>query len=136
MMKRKTKFGLILLGLLVVIQFFPTTKNQSVKILDTDFIKIYNPPKNVSLLLKTSCYDCHSNNTIYPWYNKVQPVARFLQHHINEAKHKLNFSEFAKYTVKRKKHKLDECIDEVKEDEMPLTSYPQDLTALYLQTVN
>jgi len=104
--------------------------------LDTDFIKIYNPPKNVSLLLKTSCYDCHSNNTIYPWYNKVQPVARFLQHHINEAKHKLNFSEFAKYTVKCKKHKLDECIDEVKEDEMPLTSYPQDLTALYLQTVN
>ena len=122
-MKRKTKFGLILLGLLIVIQFFPIKKNKSDKILDTDFIKIYNPPQNVATMLKTSCYDCHSNNTIYPWYSKIQPVAWYLQHHVNEGKHEVNFSEFGKYSLKRKKHKLDECIDEVKENEMPLTSY-------------
>jgi len=122
-MNRKTKFGLVLLGLLVVIQFFPVEKNKSDKTLDTDIIKLYNPPENVAAMLKTSCYDCHSNNTIYPWYSKIQPVAWYLQHHVNEGKHELNFSEFGKYSVMLKKHKLDECKGEVKEGGMPLTSY-------------
>jgi hypothetical protein len=70
-----------------------------------------------------SCYDCHSNNTYYPWYNKIQPVAWFLENHINEAKEEFNFSEFGNYSNRKKKGKLKSIRNEIKDDKMPLKSY-------------
>lgn len=74
-------------------------------------------------MIHTSCYDCHSNNTTYPWYSEIQPVAWWLADHVKEGKSELNFSEFATYTAKKGDHKLDEFIKMLKEGEMPLTSY-------------
>jgi len=108
---------------IVGIQFFPTTRNESDVVLETDFISFYNPPENISNLLKISCYDCHSNNTRYPWYNSLQPVGWFLEKHIEEGKEELNFSEFGGYTIERKKKKLKSAIGEIKKGEMPLFSY-------------
>ena len=115
--------GVLLFIVFVGIQFIPTTRNESNKVLRTDFIKTYNPPENISELLRTSCYDCHSNNTNYPWYNKVQPISWFLEGHIEEAKEELNFSEFGNYSNRKKKNKLKSIISEINDDEMPLSSY-------------
>ena len=81
----------IVLAALVVIQFFPVDYNQSETIPQTDFMLVNNVPVTVKKSLQVSCYDCHSNNTQYPWYNKLQPVAWFLEGHIKEGKEELNF---------------------------------------------
>jgi hypothetical protein len=67
--------------------------------------------------------DCHSNNTNYPWYASVQPLAWWIDHHIEEGKGELNFSEFASYKPKKARHKLDEVAEQVEIHEMPLNSY-------------
>ncbi len=125
MNKRKIlkKIGLILLLIFIVIQFIPTNRNLSTQVLKDDFITTFNPPKNIATKLKISCYDCHSNNTYYPWYNKIQPIAWFLENHINEAKKELNFSEFGNYSNRRQKSKLKSIISQIKDNEMPLKSY-------------
>jgi len=89
----------------------------------TDFMKVYDVPTEVSVILKTSCYDCHSNNTEYPWYDKVQPVAWFLESHIEEGKSELNFSEWKNYSNRRKKSKLKSIGSQIRKDKMPLSSY-------------
>jgi hypothetical protein len=117
--------ALILLAVFVIIQFFHPAKNVSSNANDfaNDISKAYHVPDDVQLILQTSCYDCHSNNTKYPWYSKIQPVAWWLNDHIIEGKREINFSEFASYRIGRKYKKLEEIIEQVKEDEMPLSSY-------------
>lgn len=122
-MKIFKRIVILLIVVFVGIQFIPTTRNESSEILSSDFIKIYKPSEKISDLLKTSCYDCHSNNTIYPWYSKIQPVSWFLEGHINEAKKELNFSKFGDYSNRKKKSKLKSIISQIKDDEMPLPSY-------------
>lgn len=122
-MKVLKKIVLALLVVLVGIQFIPTTRNQSDEISEAAFTKTFNVPDDIQNLLKTSCYDCHSNNTIYPWYNKMQPISWFLEGHIKEAKKELNFSEFGSYSKRKQKSKLKGIMGEIKEDKMPLSSY-------------
>ncbi len=116
---------IILLGFIVFagIQLIPTTRNQSNAVLATDIIRAFNAPENIKSLLKTSCYDCHSNNTNYPWYNKIQPVSWLLEGHIKEAKEELNFSEFGAYSKRKQKSKLKSIASQISDDEMPLFSY-------------
>jgi len=116
-------FLLIVLVTLVGIQFIPTKRNQSNKVLKTEFTQTYDVPKEVQRILKISCYDCHSNNTNYPLYNKIQPVAWLLEYHIDEGKAELNFSEFGGYSKRRRKNKLKAIANQIKNEEMPLTSY-------------
>ncbi len=123
MKKYLKKIGLILLLIFIAIQFIPTTRNESTETLKSDFIEVFNPPKSIAIKLKTACYDCHSNNTAYPWYNKIQPVAWFLEHHIEEAKEELNFSEFGNYSKRKQKSKLKSIKNEIKDAKMPLKSY-------------
>ena len=118
----KRTFQILLLAF-VVIQFFRPAKNKAEGISNKDISKIYAVPADVSTILKTSCYDCHSNNTVYPWYAEIQPVAWWLNKHIADAKKDLNFSEFAGYSIRRKYRKFEEINDLVKKDEMPLDSY-------------
>jgi hypothetical protein len=88
-----------------------------------DITRHYSIPENVQEILKRSCTDCHSNHTNYPWYSNIQPVGWWLQYHIDEGKHELNFSEFATYTPKRQHHKMEETIEMIEQNEMPLNSY-------------
>lgn len=115
--------GILLLFAFIVIQFFRPTKNKSEGIGPDDITKLYAVPQDVQAILKTSCYDCHSNNTMYPWYAEVQPVAWWLNDHIVDGKKDLNFSEFAKYRIRKQYRKLEEINELVKENEMPLDSY-------------
>lgn len=115
----------VLLAILVIIQFIHPKKNSSSvdDMLVNDISKKYTVPQNVHEILKTSCYDCHSNNTVYPWYSKIQPVDWWLTNHINDGKKEVNFSEFATYGIGRQFKKLEEIMEQVKKDEMPLSSY-------------
>lgn len=114
---------LILLIVFVGIQFIPTKRNQSESVPNTDFMIVNNVPNNIKATLQTSCYDCHSNYTSYPWYNTVQPVAWFLENHIEEGKAELNFSEWDNYSNRRKKSKLKSIVSQIKDNKMPLSSY-------------
>lgn len=121
-MKKKIAF-FVLVAILIVIQFFPTPKNENTTILATDITKVADVPESVQIVLKAACYDCHSNNTNYPWYNNIQPVAWWLNRHVEEGKQHLNFSEFGSYDIKKAKHKLTETAHVLEENEMPLFSY-------------
>jgi hypothetical protein len=117
------KIMYVLLGALVLIQFFHPEKNQSSIPYPNDITTKYPVPATVQDVLKRSCYDCHSNNTAYPWYNNLQPVAWWLKNHVDEGKREINFNEFATYEPKKARRKLHEVAEQVEEGEMPLTSY-------------
>jgi hypothetical protein len=117
---------IFVLGLIIflLMQFYQPARNLDYgRVLPTHFKKVYAVPSNVKNILQTSCYDCHSNNTEYPWYSYVQPVRMFLDNHINEGKDNLNFSEFGNYSRRKQLSKLDEIVKQIKSDEMPLSSY-------------
>ena len=88
-----------------------------------DFTKVYNVPKKVEIILRTSCYDCHSNNTNYPWYSYIQPVRMVMESHINEGKENLNFNEWGNYSSRKQNNKLDRIAKQIQSNEMPLASY-------------
>jgi hypothetical protein len=113
----------VLLLAFIVIQFFRPAKNRAEGISSNDITKLYAVPADVQGILKTSCYDCHSNNTNYPWYNNIQPVAWWMESHINDGKKDLNFSEFTSYRIGKQYRKLEQINDLVKKDEMPIGSY-------------
>ena len=117
------KILLALVAIFVLIQFYRPAKNISVGVYANAIERHYNVPQNVGSLLKTSCYDCHSNNTKYPWYNNVQPVASWLNSHINDGKRHLNFDEFNTYPAEKKRKKLQEVAETIENGEMPLSSY-------------
>ena len=108
---------------LIVIQFFPTTLNERDTVPQSDFMVENQVPATIKNRLQVSCYDCHSNNTDYPWYSKIQPSAWYLEDHIQEGKDELNFNEWAEYSDRRKNSKLRSIISQIEEDEMPLDSY-------------
>jgi hypothetical protein len=111
-----------ILAVLILIQFIAPAHNLS-NDNTNDISKKYPVSAEVQHILKTSCNDCHSNLTVYPWYSKIQPVAWWLQHHVNEGKEKLNYSEFLAYAPYRQFHKMEETIEMLDEHEMPLSSY-------------
>lgn len=115
--------ALILLLAFISIQFFPIDLNESNSVPKTDFLLVNKVPETIQKKLEISCYDCHSNNTDYPWYSKIQPAAWFLADHIKEGKSELNFNEWDDYSDRRKNSKLKSIINQIKDDEMPLESY-------------
>jgi len=122
----KKIFKRILIALLIIfiaIQFIRPAKNRSEGISANDISTKYPVPDSVQAILKVACYDCHSNNTRYPWYAEIQPVAWWLDNHIKDGKRGLNFSEFTSYRIKKQFHRLDDINKQVKKNEMPLSSY-------------
>ena len=122
-MKRKLRYALLaILAILVIIQFIRPEKNLSGD--NTyDVSTKYSMTHEVKTLLHNACYNCHSNKSEYPWYSNIQPVAWWLQNHIDEGKEHLNFSEFTNRRIAVQNHKLEEVIELVEKKEMPLKSY-------------
>lgn len=117
--KTAISIGIVLVG----IQFIPTTYNVSETVSDTDFIKHFNPPQNIQALFKNACYDCHSNNTHYPWYGRIQPAAMLMESHIKDGKELLNLSDFGSFSDRRKKSKLRNMANQIEDGIMPISSY-------------
>ena len=114
---------LVLLVAFVGMQFVPTHCNLTSFIPKTDFALVNKIPKTIQEKIQTSCYDCHSNNTDYPWYSKIQPVAWYLENHIIDGKKQLNFNDWGKYSDRKKQSKLKFIINQINNGEMPLPSY-------------
>ncbi|WP_242085123.1 heme-binding domain-containing protein [Aestuariivivens sediminis] len=115
--------GLFALILLLLAQFIGPEKNQGDKTSVEPFLAETNPPENVKLILKESCFDCHSNFTRYPWYNSITPLNYWLAGHIKDGKKHFNMSNWVGNSVKRKDHKFEELIEMVEAKDMPLKSY-------------
>lgn len=107
---------------LVLIQFIRPEKNLSGDTTN-DITTLFPMSDSVKLIVDKACADCHSNKTVYPWYASVQPVAFWLANHVNDGKKHFNFNDFASYRIAKQNHKLEEVIEQIKEDEMPLYSY-------------
>jgi hypothetical protein len=120
-MKKKILIGF--LAIFLIAQFIQPTKNNGNASGPEDITTALHVPENVMAVLKKSCYDCHSNNTIYPWYDNITPFNWWVADHINEGKDELNFSVFSGYPTKRQKKKLDEIAKTVEKGQMPLKSY-------------
>lgn len=117
---------ILLIGfvLFLLMQLYQPARNESYEQeLTANFTKRYDVPKNVETVLRTSCYDCHSNNTNYPLYSVIQPARFFMEEHIKDGKKNLNFNEFGKYSKRKQENKLEAIIKQIESDEMPLASY-------------
>lgn len=117
------KILVIILVAFIIIQFFPIDKTNPAPTPGMDFLRIKDTPPEIATLINSSCYDCHSNETRYPWYANIAPTSWFLKNHINDGRKHLNFSTFAVYETKQQIHKLEECIEMVEKKQMPLYSY-------------
>jgi hypothetical protein len=94
------KTGWVLLIVIVIAQFFGPEKNHG-DINDLNaFFEDTNPPEAVTLILKESCFDCHSSFTRYPWYNNITPVNYWISSHIDHGRSHLNFSNWTGYNIK------------------------------------
>ncbi len=109
--------------LFIAIQFIKPVPNTSEKEYATDFKKVLSVSDSVQGILKKACFDCHSNNTVYPWYAYVQPVGWFLARDIRKGKEELNFSEFGSYSSNKQQSKLSDVEDMVDGNIMPLSAY-------------
>ena len=120
-LKKKILFAL-LIGF-VAIQFIQPPRNKSDKVLPTDITNTVAVPNQLLSILQNSCYDCHSNNTRYPWYSFIQPGAWLMASHIRRGKAMLNFSQFGDLSNRRQQSKLQGIVNQIKDNEMPLSSY-------------
>ena len=118
------KTFLIAFGTFLLMQLYQPVRSTYYEPVPTEyFTNIYTVPAKVEIILKTSCYDCHSNNTNHPWYSKIQPLRMLIDGHINEARENLNFSDWGSYSSRKQGNKLDRISKQIKSDEMPLFSY-------------
>lgn len=117
------KILLVLLLVFAVLQFFQIEKTNIETDPEVDFMNITSPPDEVATILKTACYDCHSEQTKYPWYTYIQPVGWWVADHIDNGRDELNFSEWGTFSYRKADHKLEEAAEYVLSEEMPLPSY-------------
>jgi len=117
------KISLLLLVVFIAIQFIQPARNKDGLMQAMNISTTIRVPEQVDALLKTACYDCHSNNTNYPWYAYVQPIGWILNNHIRNGKKQLNFDEFGSYSARRQQSKLKSIVSQVSDGSMPLPSY-------------
>lgn len=122
-MKLLKKIPLFLLVVLIAMQFYRPEQNLAQGNHTKAFLDKTNPPADVKALLQETCYDCHSSNTNYPWYNNIAPVSYWLADHIKDGKKHLNFSDWENYSAKKAAHKLEEVAEMVTDGSMPLNEY-------------
>lgn len=108
---------IVMIVLFVGIQFVPVTKTNPPV---TGEIKA---PEDVMQILRTSCYDCHSNEVKWPWYSNIAPASWLVVYDVNEAREHLNFSEWQSYSAEDQAEDIEEIWEEIEEGEMPLWYY-------------
>lgn len=113
MAKWLKRIGALLIAALVLAQFVPAARS--------------NPPEHgkpvapqeVQTVLQRACYDCHSNETVWPWYSKIAPTSFVVANHVKEGRKELNLSLWDQYNEQRKARKKNEIAKEVNKGNMP-----------------
>lgn len=104
---------LVLLVALVIIQFIPVDRSNPP-------VEAEIPaPSEVMTVLRSACYDCHSNETTWPWYSSIAPISWLVAHDVHAGRQELNFSTWNRYSTKQQVEKLKESLEEIEEGEMP-----------------
>lgn len=118
------KIFYIIIALLILIQLIPANLPEVSSDNSKDLLK-NNPdiPKVTGMILKNSCYDCHSNETHYPWYSYVIPVTYLVSHDVVEGREEFNFSNWEDYKKTEKAEILDGISEYVENGEMPMKIY-------------
>lgn len=122
-MGRIKKILFAILVVIIAIQFIQPARNKSGQVLQTDFSTTYDIPQDIFTLVKNACYDCHSNNTYYPWYSYLQPIRWQLDKHVQNGKKHLNLSEIGSLSSRKKNSRLKEMSNSIKDGTMPISSY-------------
>ncbi|MCF8257339.1 MAG: heme-binding domain-containing protein [Flavobacteriales bacterium] len=120
-MDRKTIIIIVFAGSFLLMQLIPRKHSNP----EVNPVEEFSPDRSVTelALLQSACFDCHSNETVYPWYSYVQPIALWLDHHVQEGREELNFSTWHTLPMDKQAHKLEECSEMVESKEMPLSSF-------------
>lgn len=113
----------LLIAFLVIIQFFQIDKTPPPSDANLDFFKLENPPAEVASLIKGACYDCHSNETIFPGYTSFQPLGWWVRSHVRGGRMNVNLSEWGNYDPDKQRHILEEMAEVTGNKRMPLKSY-------------
>lgn len=115
----KRRIPLIILALLVIIQLVPVKRDNPPETAPLQ------APAEVTAVLERSCFNCHSNRTVWPWYSRVAPVSWLVAGHVKEGREHLNFSAWAALPEQKRRQLAGEIMDEVAEGGMPLAGYTQ-----------
>ena len=118
---KKILWGLVIV--FIVIQFIRPARNTNGQVSPIDITKTITVPDKILDIFKNSCYDCHSNDTRYPWYINIQPMGWIMADHIKEGKTNLNFSEFGTYSKRKQANKLRSLAETINDGSMPISSY-------------
>jgi len=105
------------IALLVLIQFVPVDRT------NPPSTAPFDGPAEVRTILERACYNCHSNQTEWPWYSRVAPVSWLVAHDVYDGREHLNFSEWASLSPDERSEHREEIWEEVDEGGMPLWTY-------------
>ena len=118
-MRTINKLWLIIICILILIQFIPVNRENP----QIDINLAISAPDKVMKILKNSCYDCHSNETLWPAYSNIAPISWLVAKDVKSGRNDMNFSEWNKMTEEKKQHKKKEIVEEISRDTMPLPIY-------------
>ncbi|RUA25854.1 MAG: cytochrome C [Bacteroidetes bacterium] len=124
MSKKKSLFWYSVIGIFILMQVYPVSYPEVKKDNPNDLLATTDVPEPIAVMLKAACYDCHSNETIYPWYSYVAPVKWLVIRDTREGREELNFSDWASMSKMDQATALSDISDEVSEGEMPMKIYP------------
>jgi len=114
---------IFLVAVFVLAQFFPIDKTNPEFDTKNDLIVMENPPADIAQVLKSACYDCHSNETVWPWYSNIAPISFVVEKHVIEGRDNLNFSFWGEFDQEDKSYVVEEMIEEIEEGDMPFPGY-------------
>ena len=121
--RRLKQVALGLIVVLILLQFFKPEQNNAPVDPEFDMLTLVSPPEHIADLIRNSCYDCHSNQTVYPWYSRISPLSWYLNKHIKKGKEELNFSDYGQLDKADKIGALADFCDALDAGTMPLQSY-------------
>ena len=114
---------LAVVAMLAVVQLIPVARTNPPVDAAQTMSETIPVPSGIASILGRSCQDCHSSQTVWPWYSQVAPLSWFLVNHVNEGRGEMNVSEWGRYTARRKDRKLKEICEQVTRGKMPLETY-------------
>ncbi len=122
-MKSLKIFIIVIVVILIGIQLIPSALPKNNPDLSKDISKTQDVTDDVKIILHKACYDCHSNQTVYPWYSKVAPSSWLVAKDTREGREELNFSDWSDLSKRKKVKYFKEIAELVEEREMPMKIY-------------
>ncbi|MEN4762581.1 MULTISPECIES: heme-binding domain-containing protein [unclassified Chryseobacterium] len=122
-MKTAKKIVFWTLVAFALIQFVPIDRTNQPIDHKVNFVEIKNTPPKIAGLLKSACYDCHSNETVYPKYAYIAPISWSVKSHVNDGRARLNFSIWGTYNKELKENMLDNAMEALHHKTMPMPGY-------------